>query len=321
MHSCGFPQEGPDAGPGSAAPLFTAASIAQSRCSAVPASGPQPDWLSPQNQSFSQGYGSVWRLPLPTLVYRLEAVHLGDLLRMWVWSGTKITLPHSDFQGPTGAHRAAQEPHCSTEPPSLCRGEPIPRTRSPYRENSSRGSHRRLRAGLRCRTGPRRADLRIRSSRFSLEYWLLPPRSAPAAAPGGLTPDTCNAHHCGPPTRRGLAPPPFVLLCQRRPGIGVTALPSSASYPEGNFGGYQLLDGSIGLLPLYPDRTIDLHVRIASDLHQFPPALSCPGIVHHLLGANVCALAPPRRRVSAWDGPLLRPLPDPCAVRDRNAAR
>ncbi|KAH9378522.1 hypothetical protein HPB48_021651 [Haemaphysalis longicornis] len=48
----------------------------------------------------------------------------------------------------------------------------------------------------------------------------------------------------------------------------VTALPSSASYPEGNFGGNQLLDGSIGLSPLYPDRTIDLHVRIASDLHQ-----------------------------------------------------
>ncbi|KAL1486210.1 hypothetical protein MTO96_031479 [Rhipicephalus appendiculatus] len=62
MHSCGFPQEGPDAGPGSAAPLFTAASLAQSRCSAVPASGPQTDRLSLQSQSFSQGYGSV----LPT---------------------------------------------------------------------------------------------------------------------------------------------------------------------------------------------------------------------------------------------------------------
>ncbi|KAH7953277.1 hypothetical protein HPB49_024997 [Dermacentor silvarum] len=54
---------------------------------------------------------------------------------------------------------------------------------------------------------------------------------------------------------------------------------------------------------------------------EFPLASSCPGIVHHLSGANVCALAPPRRRVSAWDGPLLRPLSDPCAVRDRNAAR
>ena len=42
----------------------------------------------------------------------------------------------------------------------------------------------------------------------------------------------------------------------------------SASYPEGNFGGNQLLDGSISLSPLYPISTIDLHVRIASNLHQ-----------------------------------------------------
>ena len=46
---------------------------------------------------------------------------------------------------------------------------------------------------------------------------------------------------------------------------------SDASYPEGNFGGNQLLDGSISLSPLYPAQTIDLHVRIAADLHQgFP---------------------------------------------------
>ena len=42
----------------------------------------------------------------------------------------------------------------------------------------------------------------------------------------------------------------------------------SASYPEGNFGGNQLLDGSISLSPLYPRLTIDLHVRIATVLHQ-----------------------------------------------------
>ena len=42
----------------------------------------------------------------------------------------------------------------------------------------------------------------------------------------------------------------------------------SASYPEGNFGGNQLLDGSISLSPLYPAPTIDLHVRIATDFHQ-----------------------------------------------------
>lgn len=43
---------------------------------------------------------------------------------------------------------------------------------------------------------------------------------------------------------------------------------SNASYPEGNFGGNQLLDGSIGLSPLHPVPTIDLHVRGASDFHQ-----------------------------------------------------
>ncbi len=39
-------------------------------------------------------------------------------------------------------------------------------------------------------------------------------------------------------------------------------------YPEGNFGGNQLLDGSISLSPLYPSLTNDLHVSIASSLHR-----------------------------------------------------
>ncbi|GFQ89375.1 uncharacterized protein TNCT_488711 [Trichonephila clavata] len=43
-------------------------------------------------------------------------------------------------------------------------------------------------------------------------------------------------------------------------------LPTSDGYPEGNFGGNQLPGGSIGLSPLYSGRTIDLHVRTASDL-------------------------------------------------------
>jgi len=48
---------------------------------------------------------------------------------------------------------------------------------------------------------------------------------------------------------------------------------TGASYPEGNFGGNQLLDGSISLSPLYPAQAIDLHVRIAADLHQSFPWL------------------------------------------------
>jgi hypothetical protein len=39
-------------------------------------------------------------------------------------------------------------------------------------------------------------------------------------------------------------------------------------YPEGNFGGNQLLEGSISLSPPCPYLTIDLHVRTAASLHQ-----------------------------------------------------
>ncbi|KAL5696833.1 hypothetical protein ACHQM5_031308 [Ranunculus cassubicifolius] len=53
--------------------------------------------------------------------------------------------------------------------------------------------------------------------------------------------------------------------------------PASSSYPEGNFGGNQLLDGSISLSPLYPSQTNDLH---------FPLASPRSGIVHHLSGPD-----------------------------------
>ncbi|KAG8177079.1 hypothetical protein JTE90_015731 [Oedothorax gibbosus] len=46
--------------------------------------------------------------------------------------------------------------------------------------------------------------LQLQSSRFSLEYLLLPPRSAPVAAPDGLTPGTFNARHRDPPIHCGV---------------------------------------------------------------------------------------------------------------------
>lgn len=105
----------------------------------------------------------ICRLPLPTLFYRLEAVHLGDLLRIWVRTGTKITPSPSDFQGPTGVHRTPQEPRCFT-------GTPSPYLRASRfqglgplqrKENSSRDPRRRLRLRLRCRTWPVRTNLRV----------------------------------------------------------------------------------------------------------------------------------------------------------------
>jgi hypothetical protein len=68
----------------------------------------------------------ICRLPLPTLFYRLEAIHLGDLLRMWVRSGRKIISPSSDFQGPARAHRTPQEPWRFAGTTTLSRVEPIP---------------------------------------------------------------------------------------------------------------------------------------------------------------------------------------------------
>ena len=45
----------------------------------------------------------------------------------------------------------------------------------------------------------------------------------------------------------------------------------NSSYPEGNFEGNQLLDGSISLSPLYSCLKNDLHVSISADFHQgFP---------------------------------------------------
>ncbi len=68
----------------------------------------------------------ICRLPLPTLFRRPEAVHLGDLLRIWVRPRTTITPSPSDFQGPTRVHRTPQETRCFTELPALSPGEPIP---------------------------------------------------------------------------------------------------------------------------------------------------------------------------------------------------
>lgn len=92
----------------------------------------------------------ICRLPLPTLVYRLEALHLGDLLRIWVRTGaTTPRGPLPDFQGPRG--RPGHRRNCGAlrvpNPISLLEDsrelERLCRT-----ENSARVSRRRLRVLL-----------------------------------------------------------------------------------------------------------------------------------------------------------------------------
>lgn len=60
------------------------------------------------------------------MFHRLEAVHLGDLLRIWVRSGTKITPSPQDFQGPTHVHRTPREARCFTGTTTLSPAKPIP---------------------------------------------------------------------------------------------------------------------------------------------------------------------------------------------------
>ena len=81
---------------------------------------------SPQSQSFSRSYGSILPTSLTYIVLGLEAVHLGDLLRIWVRPTVKITLSPTDFQGPTRVHRTAQDPRCFTEATPLSPDKPIP---------------------------------------------------------------------------------------------------------------------------------------------------------------------------------------------------
>lgn len=63
---------------------------------------------------------------LTYIILAPEALHLGDLMRIWVRPATKIIMPPSDFQGPTRAFRTPQEGWCFTEVIPLSPDNPIP---------------------------------------------------------------------------------------------------------------------------------------------------------------------------------------------------
>ncbi|KAI3493990.1 hypothetical protein L1887_41199 [Cichorium endivia] len=209
---------------------------------------------SPQSQSFSRGYGSI----LPTsLAYIVPSTRGCSPWRPDAVMSTTGRGRHSVlriFKGRRGrtGHRAT----CGALPAA----GPYLRLSLPFIWNLSP----------------------LRPSKFSFEYLLLPPRSAPTAAPPRLTPKV--SAQFGTVTRLPVHPASPVLLTKNGPlgaldsvaRLNEAAAPSylfknshpGSSYPEGNFGGNQLLDGSISLSPLYPSQTNDLHVSIAAGLHQ-----------------------------------------------------
>jgi len=92
------------------------------------------------------------RLPLPTFVYRLEATHLGDLMRFWVRSSTKVLsslgFSRIDKSTPDNVRR-----HCSSSRATASPNNSLLRLSELLnrKENSPQGSCRCLRVHLRYR--------------------------------------------------------------------------------------------------------------------------------------------------------------------------
>jgi hypothetical protein len=58
----------------------------------LPVSHPSPTGPTLRANPFPEVTDLACRLPLPTLIYRLEAVHLGDQMRIWVRTGVKVRI-------------------------------------------------------------------------------------------------------------------------------------------------------------------------------------------------------------------------------------
>ncbi|KAI3493823.1 hypothetical protein L1887_41030 [Cichorium endivia] len=223
---------------------------------------------SPQSQSFSRGYGSI----LPTsLAYIVPSTRGCSPWRPDAVMSTTGRGRHSVlriFKGRRGrtGHRAT----CGALPAA----GPYLRLSHPHRRPLRPGSRPRF-------CSDRRALLLIGA-------WHLPRRPGVGRAlkrhPFSGLVDSAGDAQFGTVTRLPVHPASPVLLTKNGPlgaldsvaRLNEAAAPSylfknshpGSSYPEGNFGGNQLLDGSISLSPLYPSQTNDLHVSIAAGLHQ-----------------------------------------------------
>ncbi|KAK7371280.1 hypothetical protein VNO78_36703 [Psophocarpus tetragonolobus] len=212
---------------------------------------------SPQSQSFSRGYGSI----LPTsLAYIVPSTRGCSPWRPDAVMSTTGRGRHSVLQifkgrrGRTGHHAT-----CGALPAA-----------GPYLRLS------RFQGGQAICTDGRSA--RARALGFAAT-------AAPSYSSGpGPCPNGRVSAQLGTVTQLPVHPASPVLLTKNGPLGALDSVarlnraaapsylfknsPAGSSYPEGNFRGNQLLDGSISLSPLYPSQTNDLHVSIAAGLHQ-----------------------------------------------------
>ena len=103
------------------------------------------------------------RLPLPTLFYQLEAIHLGDLLRLWVRLALKMITTLADNDWSLGFSRTVDSAPDHLKMRQLFQSlYPFARS-SDFRvltllrrkENSSQDYHQRLQVLLRYRSHPK----------------------------------------------------------------------------------------------------------------------------------------------------------------------
>lgn len=101
-----------------------------------PRPGParQPDPLPDQARHapllranpYSEVTDPICRLPLPTLFYRLETLHLGDQLRILVRPVEKFACPHHKFSRSEEKISTQQYMSCSSSPSTISLCERLP---------------------------------------------------------------------------------------------------------------------------------------------------------------------------------------------------
>lgn len=98
------PRMHPDSSPSRSTPYPTEArrAASPSPCTGpLSVSHPSPTGPTLRANPFPEVTDLTCRLPLPTLIYRLEAVHLADRMRIWVRTGMKVRILAPGFSSST----------------------------------------------------------------------------------------------------------------------------------------------------------------------------------------------------------------------------
>ncbi|KAI8119919.1 hypothetical protein CVS40_8754 [Lucilia cuprina] len=202
----------------------------------------------------------ICRLPLPTLFYRLETLHLGDQLRILV-RGENIDTTY-DYKTEKKTLPISLDGFFMVVPVARMSTRPIfnnKRILNRLRNwNLLQGLIRLFATTTKiCANG---SSMQAYAKHFYAYHWLV--ASAADYDFHVHRPAVLSNQRLSWYLHELLIWAPASSAYQKWPTGHIISQPQPSyqeSYPEGNFGGNQLLDGSIGLSPLYSILTIDLH--------------------------------------------------------------